>query len=87
MSQEYVIRTPDQVTPVLRGFRRLRQLNQEQVATELGISQKSYSALELNASRTSVARLMAALAALDVELVLRDRRTGETVSAEQVREW
>lgn len=43
------------------------------LAVRLGVTQQTYSAAERNAANMSVARLMAVLNALDVELVLQPK--------------
>lgn len=87
MPKEFVIRTPDQLSPVVSGFRRARGVNQTELGAQLGLSQKTYSALELHPDRTSVTRFLALLSALQVELVLRDKLTGETIGSGPATEW
>lgn len=70
---DYPIRTSDQLAPVLRGFRSRRNLTQSQLAERLGLSQRLVSALERRPHRASFERVLRLLAALDVEVVLRDR--------------
>jgi len=70
---EYVLRTPDQLRPILQGFRKGRECSQTDLARQLGITQQALSALEREPDSASVARLMQVLAALDVEIVLRHR--------------
>lgn len=70
---EYVLRTPDQLRPVLQGFRKARDCSQTELAGRLGITQQALSALEREPDSASVSRLMQVLAALDVEIVLRHK--------------
>jgi HTH-type transcriptional regulator/antitoxin HipB len=74
MADEYVIRIHQHLAPVLQGFRRRRSLNQTEAGLRLGLTQRTYSALERHPERTSVARLLALLSVLNVELVLREKR-------------
>ncbi len=71
MSQ-FVVRTPGQLSGLLRGFRDARGLTQVEAAARLGVTQQTLSALERNADKVSAARLMKLLAILGVELVLRE---------------
>ncbi len=62
--RSFPLHTPEQLTAVLRDLRRQRGLTQAQAASALGITQQSYSALEANAGRMSVHRLLRLLALL-----------------------
>ena len=68
---EFPVRTPDQLPGLLQSFRKAAGLTQTEVATRLGITQQTLSALERNAATVSAARLMRLLGILGVELVLR----------------
>lgn len=70
---DYVLRTSDQLRPILQGFRKARHCTQSELAGRLGISQQALSAIERDPDSVSVGRLMQLLAALDVEIVLRDK--------------
>jgi HTH-type transcriptional regulator / antitoxin HipB len=70
---DYIIRTPEQLCPIFTGFRKSRALSQSQLAQQLGVSQQTISQLERNPSKATLARLLKALSAMDVELVLRQR--------------
>jgi HTH-type transcriptional regulator / antitoxin HipB len=76
---QFVVRTPGQLSGLLRGFRDARGLTQVEAAARLGVTQQTLSALERNADRVSVARLMKLLSILGVELVLREA-AGEPVA-------
>jgi HTH-type transcriptional regulator/antitoxin HipB len=69
---DYVVRAPSQLGTLLAGFRKARGLSQQSLATKLGSTQQAVSLMERAAAPVSLERLMKALAALDVELVLRD---------------
>lgn len=69
----YPIRTPQQLGTVLQGFRKQRGLTQAQVARAAGLLQSAVSELELDSSTASLNRIFKLLAALDVELVIRQR--------------
>ena len=72
----FAVRSADQLPGLLQGFRKAAGLTQAQVATRLGVTQQTLSALERNASSVSAARLMKLLAVLGVELVLRQPGVG-----------
>ena len=73
MSTTYPIRILSQLSPVLQGFRKARGLTQAELAARLGVSQQSYARLEANPGRASMARVLAALQALEVDLALTPR--------------
>jgi HTH-type transcriptional regulator/antitoxin HipB len=82
-AQEQVIHAPSQLAQLLVGLRRQRGLSQKLVAQKAGgLSQARLSALELNPGRFTLERLLLILAALDLELVVRPRR-----SAPESAEW
>jgi HTH-type transcriptional regulator / antitoxin HipB len=68
---EFPVRTADQLPGLLQSFRKAAGLTQADVASRLGITQQTLSALERNATAVSAARLMKLLSILGVELVLR----------------
>ena len=73
--QEQIIRVPAQLAQLLIGLRRQQGLSQAALARRAGgISQARLSALELNAGRFTLERLLLILAALNLELVVRPRR-------------
>ena len=75
MSQ-YTVRTPDQLPTLLKAFRKQAGLTQGQLATRLGITQQTLSALERNANKVSADRLLQLLGILGVDLVLQSRGPG-----------
>ena len=82
-AQEQVIHAPSQLAQLLVGLRRQRGFSQKLVAQKAGgLSQARLSALELNPGRFTLERLLLILAALDLELVVRPRR-----SAPETAEW
>lgn len=72
MSQ-YAVRTPEQLPALIKGFRKQAGLTQGQLAERLGVTQQTLSALERNADRVSVDRLLQLLGILGVEMVLQPR--------------
>jgi HTH-type transcriptional regulator/antitoxin HipB len=82
MSTTYPIRIISQLRPILQGFRKSHGLTQAELAARLGVSQQSYARLEANPGRASMARILAVLQALEVELAL-SPRGGDAAPAER----
>ena len=53
---EFVVRTSDQLSPLLRAFRKEAKLTQVDVAQRMGVTQQTVSALERNAEAVSAQR-------------------------------
>lgn len=70
---QYIVRTPEQLPALLKAFRKQAGLTQGQLATRLGITQQTLSALERNANKVSADRLLQLLGILGVDLVLQSR--------------
>lgn len=87
--KNYPLQTPDQLQPILAAFRKTAGLTQADLAVRLGVTQQTYSAAERNAANMSVAKLMAVLNALDVELVLQPKsvKTALAPSNQPTAQW
>lgn len=86
----YTITTPGQLAKVLEGCRKQQRLTQSKLGAKVGLLQKAISAFETDPGRTNVARLFRLLSALDLELVLRDRRSApppHTPARQRKTEW
>ncbi len=70
---DFPAHTPEQLGAVLRGFRRQRGLTQAQLAARVGLTQKAISIVEAHPETIGVERLFRVLAALQVELSVRDK--------------
>ncbi len=70
---DYPIKTPQQLGPVLQGFRRERGLTQKDVGAKVGMTQKAVSKIELAPAQAGLSLIFKLLAALDLELVVRPR--------------
>ncbi len=81
MATTYPIRILSQLRPVLQGFRKSHGLTQAELAARLGVSQQSYARLEANPGRASMARILAVLQALEVELALTPRAAAGATAA------
>jgi len=71
--KSYPIKTPEQLGAVLQGCRKSQELTQAEVGARVGLPQKEISKLELNPANTSLARVFKLLAALELEIVVRER--------------
>lgn len=78
----FTVRTTDQLPQLLQAFRKEAGLTQAEAALRMGVSQQTLSALERNAARISVERLMRLLSILGVEFVLRKDAPTPCSSAE-----
>lgn len=80
--RNFTVRTSDQLPQLLQAFRKEAGLTQAEAALRMGVSQQTLSALERNAARVSVERLMRLLSILGVEFVLRKESGSPTNSDE-----
>lgn len=69
---EYPARTPQQLGSVIRGFRASRDITQTQLGQIAGLAQNAISDFERDPGRSSIRKLYRVLAALGLEIVLRD---------------
>ena len=69
-TSQYPIRTAEQLIPLFQAFRKRQNLTQGELAIRLGVGQQTVSQLERNPNKATVERLLRALAAMDVEMVL-----------------
>ncbi len=67
---DFAVRTAEQLPPLLQAFRKQAGFTQSEVASRLGVSQQTYSAMERNADKVGAARLLKLLNILGVELSL-----------------
>ena len=84
---EFVVRTSDQLSPLLRAFRKEAKLTQVDVAQRMGVTQQTVSALERNAEAVSAARLMKLLNILGVEWVLQNRSEPTVPVSGDTSDW
>jgi HTH-type transcriptional regulator/antitoxin HipB len=68
---DFTVRTAEQLPVLLQAFRKQAGLTQAAVATRMGVTQQTLSALERNAEKASADRLLVLLSTLGVEMVLR----------------
>lgn len=67
---DYPVTTPQQLRPLLVGFRKAAGLTQAQLAARLGVTQQTYAQLEARPESASLDRLHLILKLLNVSLVL-----------------
>ena len=67
---DYPVKTPQQLRPLLVGFRKAAGLTQAQLAARLGVTQQTYAQLEAKPESASLDRLYLVLKLLNVSLVL-----------------
>jgi HTH-type transcriptional regulator / antitoxin HipB len=70
---EQIARTPQQLGAVVRRVRKASGMTQAQLGEKISLRQATISKLEDGAPATQLRTLIAALAALDLELVVRPR--------------
>lgn len=75
---KYPIRTPAQLIPLFQAFRKRQNLTQAELATRLGVGQQTVSQLERHPDKATLERLLRALAAMDVEMVLVSKSSSQT---------
>ncbi|WP_343629034.1 helix-turn-helix transcriptional regulator [Roseateles sp.] len=69
----FTVRTSGQFSILLKAFRRQAGLTQREVASRLGVTQQTYSALERNAAAACSGKLLKVLNVLGADLVLAER--------------
>lgn len=79
---EYVARTPQQLGQILKACRAKRQLTQGMVGARVGVRQSQLSSIETRGADITVDTLYRLLSALDLELVLRDKRADNPAATE-----
>jgi HTH-type transcriptional regulator/antitoxin HipB len=79
---EQVARTTKQTGEAIRRVRRQRGLSQSALGAKMHVRQATVSKLEAGEPATQLKMLMDALAALDLELVIRPRSSGRVEDLE-----
>jgi len=81
---DQITRTPKQLGTILRRRRKELGLSQDALASRIHLRQATISALENSATDTRLGTLFDALAALDIELVVRPRTKGSAKEIEEL---
>lgn len=84
VAMEQVARTTKQAGAAIRRVRRQRALSQEQLGAKMHARQATVSKLEAGEPATQLKMLMDALAALNLELVIRPRSSGRLEDLEDL---
>jgi len=71
---DFTVKTSHQLGAVLRGYRKDRGLTQQEVGKKTALPQPSISEMEADPGRAALSRLLKVLAALDLELVIREKK-------------
>jgi HTH-type transcriptional regulator/antitoxin HipB len=79
-----IARTATQVGAALRRARRAKSLTQTEVGNKTRMRQATISRLETGEADTQVSTLLDVLAALDLEIVIRER---SKASAKDIEDW
>jgi HTH-type transcriptional regulator / antitoxin HipB len=79
-----IVRTPQQIGSALRRYRRSANLTQGALGERMSGRQATVSKLEAGEPATQLRVLTDALAALDLELVIRPRTRGTTDSLDEL---
>lgn len=79
-----IARSAYQLGAVIRRARKKRALNQGQLGELMNVRQATVSTLEKGAKSTQLQTLLDALAALDLELVVRERTKGQLRDIEDI---
>jgi HTH-type transcriptional regulator/antitoxin HipB len=77
-------RSPKDIGHAIRSARRERELTQKQLAERSGVWQETISKIENGVASTKLETLFDILAALDLELQVRDRSKGSAVDMETI---
>lgn len=81
---QHLARTPRDVGHALRETRRQHKLTQKQLAAASGIWQETISKVENGLASTRLETLFDLLAALDLEIVLRQRSKADPADLEKI---
>lgn len=81
---QQITRTPKQLGTILQRQRRSMGLSQGALASRIHLRQATLSALENSASDSRLATLFDALAALNLELIVRSRTKGSRQEVEEL---
>ena len=81
-----IIRTPDQLGPILRATRLKQGLTQADVARQLGVSTQAVSKLESQAGRASFDRIHRLCLLLGMDVGLQPKNTDRASSKSNI-EW
>jgi HTH-type transcriptional regulator/antitoxin HipB len=70
---EKVIRSPDDIGPLIRAIRKHNNLTQEALSKLTGVKQQNISAIESGTQQANIKTLFAILSTLNLELLIHER--------------
>jgi HTH-type transcriptional regulator/antitoxin HipB len=77
---DYTVKTGLQLGSVLRGYRKNKGFTQQQIGAKTGLPQPSISQMEANPGPMALSRLLKVLSVLDLEFVVREKKTTQEPS-------
>lgn len=72
---EYRVAVAQQLSGLLRSFRKERKMTQQQLGERLGMTQRMVAKFESCPERAKFERVLQALSALEIDLILKERET------------
>ena len=72
---EYRLTIAQQLPSLLKSIRKKNRITQQQLGERLGLSQRMVAKLEARPEKASFERVLQALSALEIDLVLKERKT------------
>ena len=72
---EYRLAIAQQLPSLLRSIRKKNRITQQQLGERLGLSQRMVAKLEAHPEKACFERVLHALSALEIDLVLKERKT------------
>jgi HTH-type transcriptional regulator/antitoxin HipB len=78
--KEFAINSPQQLGKVMRGFRKELRLSQGSAGAKVGLAQNAVSQIEADPGRAGLARVFKLMAALNLEIVLRQKEASSSRS-------
>lgn len=73
IGEENALSSESDLSAVIKKLRRGKGITQQEIAEKLGISQKTYSAMERNAHKAGFSRILILMSILDADLIVRPR--------------
>jgi len=84
---EYKIAMATQLSDILKSKRKSAGLTQEKMGKKLGVSQRVYARNEAHPEKVNFERIVHILAELDMDLLVRERNTGNSDTETDTESW
>jgi len=75
---DYRVAIASQLSSLIKNIRKQRGITQSELGVKLGISQRSVAQFEARPEKASFQRVLSVLSALDIDLVLKERKQATT---------